>query len=86
MLEHTKCCDQCRYCVQTDKTGQRPLSTMMVAGEPLCPYYPGFCCAILELDAKRVSQIIALLQDIEAIATELKAKAKAAKTLSPSHA
>lgn len=46
IVEHTKKCDGCRYCVQTDKTGKRPLAQIkvMYGGKAfrLCPYFPGY--------------------------------------------
>lgn len=49
IISHTKKCDNCRYCVQTDKTGSRPFACIPVGHEGkiynLCPYFPGsgFC-------------------------------------------
>ena len=46
VVQRTKKCDNCRYCVQTDKTGSRPLAYINVEFEgrmyPLCPYFPGY--------------------------------------------
>lgn len=42
LSENTKTCDGCRYCVQTDKTEQRPLAAIRVVDKPKCPYFPGF--------------------------------------------
>ncbi len=42
ILNWTKTCDGCRYCVQTDKTGTRPLAAVKLNGKNKCPLYPGF--------------------------------------------
>lgn len=46
VMSRVKRCDGCRYCVQTDKTGKRPLARIPVqyGGEEhgMCPYYPGY--------------------------------------------
>lgn len=42
ILRWNKKCDGCRYCVQTDKTGSRPLRAVQAEGCALCPLFPGF--------------------------------------------
>lgn len=46
VIERTKKCDGCRYCVQTDKTGTRLLAYIPVTCAQkkylLCPYFPGY--------------------------------------------
>jgi hypothetical protein len=46
VVARTKKCDGCRYCVQTDKTGKRPLAYLLVNYDErdlrLCPYFPGY--------------------------------------------
>ncbi len=49
MLEHAKTCDGCGYCVQTDKTGKKPLATVPVAGSKKCPLYPSFSYSFSEI-------------------------------------
>ncbi len=49
MLEHTKTCDGCRYCVQTDKTGKKPLAAVPVTGSRKCPIYPSFSYSFSEI-------------------------------------
>lgn len=65
VAETTKKCDGCRYCVQTDKTGARPLACIGVAYGaqtlPLCPYFPGFSYCWTELNDVLVDQIILFL-------------------------
>jgi len=45
VVQHTKHCDACGYCTQTDKTGKRPRAFMTVeynGKHALCPLFPGF--------------------------------------------
>ena len=46
VVNQTKKCDMCKYCVQTDKTGSRPLAHTAITYENkdylLCNYYPGY--------------------------------------------
>jgi hypothetical protein len=46
VVERTKKCDACKYCVQTDKTGTRPMAFIPIKFEgneyPLCTYFPGY--------------------------------------------
>ncbi len=67
ILTHTKRCDSCRYCVQTDKTGTRPLAALPLDEEKLCSYFPGFSYARSELTMEEAEGIIALLTDMEAM-------------------
>ena len=71
ILQRTKQCDGCRYCVQTDKTGKRPLAAMkLVDGTHRCPYYPGFTYTFESLSKDNVDHIIAFLTDLEQIIIE----------------
>jgi hypothetical protein len=62
----TKTCDECRYCVQTDKSGTRPLAFVSVEHRnqriDLCPYFPGYRYSWPRLDERLVSSIIAMLE------------------------
>ncbi len=58
---HTKRCDNCRYCVQTDKTGARPLANIKTAVGALCPYFPGYGYTFTRMDAQTAEDIAALL-------------------------
>jgi len=62
----TKACDGCRYCVQTDKTGKRPLANIRVAHDGrtlrLCPYYPGYSYCWSQLSDEIVDDMIAMLE------------------------
>lgn len=39
VVDRTKKCDGCRYCVQTDKTGSRPLVYIQITHEQKCTIY-----------------------------------------------
>jgi hypothetical protein len=65
VINHTKKCDGCRYCVQTDKTGSRPLASIQVIYEQkkynLCPYFPGYCYSWTNINDDLVDQLIEML-------------------------
>jgi hypothetical protein len=65
VVARTKRCDGCRYCVQTDKTGKRPLATVPVRyGDRelrLCPYFPGYRYCWTALSDGLVDDMIAML-------------------------
>lgn len=61
IANHTKTCDGCRYCVQTDKTGQRPLAAVKVGKAKKCPYYPSFSMNWRELTSELADDFIAVL-------------------------
>ena len=65
IIEHTKKCDGCRYCVQTDKTGTRPLAIIKVVhgGEEynLCPYFPGYSYRWSGINDELVERLIEML-------------------------
>ena len=65
VLATTKSCDNCRYCVQTDKTGERPLAFYKVEGRALCPMFCGFQYRWREVDDALAEDIVALLQSID---------------------
>ncbi|MDR0399383.1 MAG: hypothetical protein LBH51_00390, partial [Treponema sp.] len=59
VIDRTKKCDGCGYCIQTDKTGSRPLAHIPVDYEGkkynLCPYFPGYwTCSITRLVIEQV--------------------------------
>ena len=62
---HTKKCNGCRYCVQRDKTGTRPLACVTVKYQneraSLCPYFPGFSYCWTSLNEKLVDDMIEML-------------------------
>jgi len=59
-----KCWD-CRYCVQTDKTGMRPLAYTVVEHEEieykLCHYFPGYSYCWTSIDDNLADQLIEML-------------------------
>ncbi len=65
IIEHTKKCDGCRYCVQTDKTGTRPLAIIKVVhgGKEynLCPYFPGYSYRWSSINDELVERLIEML-------------------------
>jgi hypothetical protein len=68
ILQRTKQCDGCRYCIQTDKSGKRPLAAIkFVDGTKRCPYYPGFNYSFETLTKEDVDNIIAFLTDLEQV-------------------
>lgn len=64
IIGHTKTCDGCRYCVQADKTGTRPLAHVDLNGKKKCPYYPGFTMNWRELSPELAQSILDLLDAI----------------------
>ena len=65
IISRTKKCNECRYCVQTDKTKTRPLVCIEIIHEQkeyrLCPYYPGGSYCWARLDDDLVDQLIEFL-------------------------
>ncbi len=72
ILDTSKRCDGCRYCVQTDKTGKRPLAYVTVENDKLCPLYPGFSYIWRTLDNSVVDDIIEMLKFIDTMFAERK--------------
>lgn len=72
VARHTKVCDACRYCVQTDKTGTRPLAFVTVEQDGIeqrfCPYFPGFRFCWTECDDALVDSILAFLDFMDGFA------------------
>jgi hypothetical protein len=67
---HTgKKCDNCRYCVQMDKTGQKTLAYITVVNKDkeynMCTYFPGFYYCWEKLDQNIVGNIISMLLFID---------------------
>lgn len=63
--QHIKQCNGCRYCVQTDKTGKRPLAAVEVMKAKLCPMLPGFSMNWRDLPKKRAEKMLMVLDDVE---------------------
>ncbi len=70
--ERTKKCNGCRYCVQADRTGQRPLAAIPVEfgteTASLCPYFPGYSFCWTRIDEALAGQIIRLLDFMDRFA------------------
>lgn len=76
ILDHTKRCDGCRYCVQTDKTGSRPLACIPIEYKNnkynLCPYFPGVGFSWTSIDNALVEQLIEMLTFMDKFVIESK--------------
>lgn len=71
VVSRTKKCDGCRYCVQTDKTGNRPLANLPInhggTTYRLCPYFPGYSYCWTELNDDLVNNMIEMLQAMDVL-------------------
>ena len=67
IIGRAKHCDNCRYCVQTDKTGKRPLKYVEVDGHPICAMFCGFSFRWYTLDGDTAENMIAMLSFIDEI-------------------
>lgn len=65
-IVNTGCkCNDCRYCVQMDKTGKKPLSFITIHHKndyKMCTYFPGFHYCWESLDQIIVNNMIAFLE------------------------
>jgi hypothetical protein len=65
VVKKTKKCDKCGYCVQTDKTGNRPHSHTAVTYEGkeyrLCNYFPGYTYCWKSIDDGLADMLIKML-------------------------
>ena len=80
VVKCTKKCDRCRYCVQTDKTGMRPLAYIPITHDQLkymlCPYFPGYNYSWTSIDDNLVDNIIALLTFMDGFTKNMFNRAK----------
>lgn len=67
IVGHTKTCDGCKYCVQTDQTGTRPLACVDLSGRKKCPYYPGFTMNWRELSPELAQSILDLMDALDSL-------------------
>ena len=67
VVKTSKECNNCRYCVQTDKSGKRPLSYISIDNKAICPLFCGFHFRWKTIDTEIVDNIIGLLQHIDVI-------------------
>lgn len=76
IIKHTKKCDRCRYCVQTDKTGKRPLALIEVVygGKVynLCPYFPGYGFRWTGINDELTEQLIEMLDFMDKFSNQAK--------------
>ena len=74
VVTRTKKCDGCRYCVQTDKTGARPLAYVSIQFDgkthPLCPYFPGYHYCWTHIDEGLAEEIMRILAFMDRFAPE----------------
>lgn len=66
-LNHTKTCDGCRYCVQMDKTGKKPLAAITVENIKKCPYYPSFSYRFTEMNKNLAGELLKLFDEVTAL-------------------
>ena len=70
----TKKCDACKYCVQTDKTGSRPLAAMNTKygnkNYSLCPYFPGFSYCWSAIDDDLADKLTLFMSFMDGFAPE----------------
>ncbi len=72
VVRQTKKCDGCKYCVQTDKTGLRPLAHTVVSFDgktyPLCNFYPGYQYNWTAIDDELADMLIKMLAFMDTFA------------------
>ncbi|NLO47184.1 MAG: hypothetical protein GX111_02505 [Clostridiales bacterium] len=75
IVERTKKCDGCRYCIQTDKTGKRPLACIPITHKQttykLCPYFPGYNYSWTHIDDNLVDKIVEFLAFMDGFANSM---------------
>ena len=74
VVKHAKKCDSCGYCVQTDKTGTRPLAAVAVRHggneNSLCPYFPGCSFNWTHIDGELIHRILEMLTFMDGFARQ----------------
>ena len=74
VVERTKKCNSCKYCVQTDKTGSRPLAYITVDYRQkkynLCTYFPGYTYCWTSINDKLVDQLTTFLSFMDKFANK----------------
>jgi len=74
VMAHTKECDGCRYCVQVDKSGTRPLACAKVQHEQrdysICPLFPGGSYRWPCIDDTLVDRLIEMLDFMDMLLPE----------------
>lgn len=76
VISHTKHCDRCGYCTQTDKSGTRAKQCVIVNHEDgkhaLCILYPGFSYIWDRIDSETSGKIISFLEWIDRLLSKEK--------------
>lgn len=72
VVNTSKKCDGCRYCVQTDKTGKRPFIAVKVDEYKICPLFCGFQYRWRTINEGIVDNAIEMLKFIDEIFEERK--------------
>lgn len=76
VIEKTKKCDNCKYCIQTDKTGKRPKAFVTVKHNDkkynLCAYFPGYTYCWTSIDDNLADKLIEMLSFMDGFARKLK--------------
>lgn len=70
IINTSKKCNNCRYCIQTDKTGKRPLIFIKVDGYKICPLFCGFQYRWKSLNHETVKNMIEMLKFIDEVFKE----------------
>ncbi|MCL2498276.1 MAG: hypothetical protein FWF06_06675 [Symbiobacteriaceae bacterium] len=71
IMEKASKCSGCKYCIQTDKTGSKPLAVSHLqhrgVTKAVCSYYPFW--ALHEVSSERAEQLIELMQIADRVLT-----------------
>jgi len=71
VVETTKKCNNCRYCVQTDKSGLRPLAYKAIEFKneqyQLCTYFPGYNYCWTSIDDSLADDLIRMLSFMDGL-------------------
>lgn len=67
ILSRTKSCDNCHYCIQTDKSGKRPIAAIGTANGAKCPLFPGFGFIWYELDEELCEKLLTTIDNINKV-------------------
>jgi len=72
IVNHTKKCDNCQYCVMTNKKSSRPLAYIPVEYEKveynLCTYFPGYRFCWTSIDNNLAEQLIKMMSFMDKFA------------------
>ncbi|MCL2362196.1 MAG: hypothetical protein FWC73_10340 [Defluviitaleaceae bacterium] len=72
-MKHVAKCWNCKYCIQTDKTGKRPMAYIPTVYEEkshnLCTYYPGYGFRWTNLDDSLAEELMEMLAFMDGLWT-----------------